>query len=190
MEDGIAKAAQGATTLEDLARVVPPDNSGRVTAAPAPAPVATAPAAVAPAGKPVVAGPTERATGKVLVVEDSPTIVTVVKYYLELEGFAVTVAADGNQGLALALQELPDVVVTDRSMPGMDGIALVQALRADPRTARAAILMLTSDTSPEREEEGLAVGADDYMTKPVEPRRLAARVRALAKRAERRATSG
>src|SRR6266850_1053518 len=104
MEDGIAKAAQGATTLEELARVVPPDNSGRVTAAPAPAPVATAPAAVAPAGKPVVAGPTERATGKVLVVEDSPTIVTVVKYYLELEGFAVTVAADGNQGLALALQ--------------------------------------------------------------------------------------
>src|SRR6266850_2038736 len=94
----------GAARLEDLARVVPPDNSGRVTAAPAPAPVATAPAAVAPAGKPVVAGPAERATGKVLVVEDSPTIVTVVKYYLELEGFAVTVAADGNQGLALALQ--------------------------------------------------------------------------------------
>src|SRR5256885_4738396 len=86
MEDGIAKAAQGATTLEELARVVPPDNSGRVTAAPAP--VATAPAAVAPAGQAVVAGPTERATGKVLVVEDSPTIVTVVKYYLELQGFA------------------------------------------------------------------------------------------------------
>ena len=120
------------------------------------------------------------------MVEDSATIVTVVKYYLELEGFTVTVAADGNQGLALAFQELPDVVVTDRSMPGMDGIALVQALRADPRTARAAILMLTSDTSPEREEEGLAVGADDYMSKPVEPRRLAARVRSLAKRAERR----
>src|SRR5439155_10756 len=95
MEDGIAKAAQGATTLDELARVVPPDSS-RVIVATVPAP------------------------------------------------------------------------------------------RADPRTARAAILMLTSDTSPEREEEGLAVGADDYMSKPVEPRRLAARVRSLAKRAERR----
>jgi DNA-binding response OmpR family regulator len=76
--------------------------------------------------------------------------------------------------------------VTDLSMPGMDGMALVRALRADPRTERAAILELTADTNPEREEEGLAVGADDYIAKPVEPRRLAARVRALVKRAERR----
>ena len=164
-----------------------PDSS-RVIVATVPAAPTTAPAAlaaVADAGTRATP-PTGPANAKVLVVEDSATIVTVVKYYLELEGFTVTVAADGNQGLALAFQELPDVVVTDRSMPGMDGIALVQALRADPRTARAAILMLTSDTSPEREEEGLAVGADDYMSKPVEPRRLAARVRSLAKRAERR----
>ena len=187
MEDGIAKAAQGATTLDELARVVPPDSS-RVIVATVPAAPTTAPAAlaaVADAGKQATP-PTGPANAKVLVVEDSATIVTVVKYYLELEGFTVTVAADGNQGLALAFQELPDVVVTDRSMPGMDGIALVQALRADPRTAHTPILMLTSDTSPEREEEGLAVGADDYMSKPVEPRRLAARVRSLAKRAERR----
>jgi DNA-binding response OmpR family regulator len=72
----------------------------------------------------------------------------------------------------------------------MDGMALVQALRGDPSTERTAILVLTADTNPEREEEGLAVGADDYMSKPVEPRRLAARVRALLKRAQRRVSPG
>jgi type IV pilus assembly protein PilB len=186
MEDGIAKAAQGLTTLQELGRVVPPDTP---RASVTPAPMAVAPArntpTTAPRATPAVGA--ERANARVLVVEDSPTIVTVVKYYLELEGFTVTVAPDGTQGFALARQERPDVVVTDLSMPGMDGIALVQALRADPATERTAILVLTSDTNPEREEEGLAMGADDYMSKPVEPRRLAARVRALAKRMERRA---
>jgi type IV pilus assembly protein PilB len=185
MEDGIAKAAQGLTTLQELARAVPPD-SGRLAAATLPA----APGVAATTQRPAPAASTAPANGRVLVVEDSPTIVTVVQYYLELEGFTVTVAADGAQGLALARQERPDVVVTDLSMPGMDGIALVQALRADPNTTRTPILVLTADTNPEREEEGLAVGADDYMSKPVEPRRLAARVRALVKRAERRGPPG
>ncbi len=181
MEDGIAKAAQGLTTLKELGRAVPPD-SGRPAAATLPA----VPGAAAETQRPAPAASAAPANARVLVVEDSPIIVTVVKYYLELEGFTVTVAVDGVQGLALALQERPDVVVTDRSMPGMDGMALVRALRANPTTERTPILMLTADTNLEREEEGLAVGADDYMSKPVEPRRLASRVRALVKRAERR----
>jgi type IV pilus assembly protein PilB len=181
MEDGIAKAAQGLTTLKELGRAVPPD-SGRPAAATLPA----VPGAAAETQRPAPGASAAPANARVLVVEDSPIIVTVVKYYLELEGFTVTVATDGVQGLALALQERPDVVVTDRSMPGMDGMALVRALRANPTTERTPILMLTADTNLEREEEGLAVGADDYMSKPVEPRRLASRVRALVKRAERR----
>ena len=67
-------------------------------------------------------------------------------------------------------------------MPGMGGVAMVKALRADPRTADVRILMLTSESSVESETEGLAAGADDYILKPVEPRRLAARVKALRAR--------
>jgi DNA-binding response OmpR family regulator len=119
----------------------------------------------------------------VLVVEDSVVVVAVVKYFLELEGFEVLVAEDGRIGLDMALRELPDVVVTDLNMPGMDGMELVKALRADARTARVRIIMLTSETSVESETEGLAAGADDYLAKPVEPRRLAARVKALLARA-------
>lgn len=67
-------------------------------------------------------------------------------------------------------------------MPGMDGLALVKMLRNNPTTARMAVLMLTADTSLDREAEVLAAGADDYLAKPVEPKRLAARVKALLSR--------
>jgi two-component system alkaline phosphatase synthesis response regulator PhoP len=120
--------------------------------------------------------------GRVLVVEDSVTIVEVVKYFLELEGFEVLVARDGLVGLEMALRERPDVIVSDVNMPGMGGVAMVKSLRGDARSAGVRILMLTSESSVESETEGLAAGADDYMVKPVEPRRLAARVKALLAR--------
>ena len=107
---------------------------------------------------------------------------SVVKYFLELEGFEVLVAENGLIGLEMALRERPDVIVSDVNMPGMGGVAMVKALRADPRTANVRILMLTSESSVESETEGLAAGADDYILKPVEPRRLAARVKALRAR--------
>jgi len=105
-----------------------------------------------------------------------------VKYFLELEGFDVIVAENGVLGLEIALRERPDVIVSDVMMPGLGGVAMVRALRADPRTAAVRILMLTSEASVESETEGLAAGADDYILKPVEPRRLAARVKALRAR--------
>jgi len=120
---------------------------------------------------------------RVLVVEDSPTVASVVRYFLELEGFEVCVAQDGNEGLEMARRQRPDVIVTDVNMPGMDGMEMVSALRDDPLTREVAILMLTSDSSVERETEGFTAGADDYIVKPVEPRRLAARVKALLTRA-------
>jgi len=190
-EDGLAKAAAGQTTIEEVLRVAPPGNAerrsaGSTTVSPGPAglgPTATTPAAaVGPAGAPQAGGRKDR----VLIVEDSPTVVTVVKYFLELEGFEVLVAEDGQIGLEMALREMPDVVVSDLNMPGMDGLSMIRAIRQDDRTRNAGIIMLTSEASVDAETEGLAVGADDYIAKPVEPRRLAARVKAVLARARGR----
>ena len=124
---------------------------------------------------------------RVLVVEDSPTVVTVIKYFLELEGFEVLVAEDGLTGLDLARSAVPDVVVSDLNMPGMDGLAMTKAIRDDPKTRGMAIIMLTSEGSVDSEARGLAVGVDDYLVKPVEPKRLAARVKAILGRTRARA---
>jgi type IV pilus assembly protein PilB len=169
LEDGIEKAAKGLTTLEEVLRVVPRDEAVAPSAESSPAPIVSE--MVEPA----------RATAgrRVLVVEDSPTIMSVVKYFLELEGFDVLTAADGVLGLDLALKERPDLIISDVNMPGMNGLAMVKALRQDIRTRGVRVLMLTTEDSIESETNGLAAGADDYILKPVEPRRLAARVKAL-----------
>jgi type IV pilus assembly protein PilB len=182
LEDGIEKAAQGLTTLEEVLRVVSPDAADRpATPAAVEAPAIKPPAGPAADG-PAIAIDPAAARRRVLVVEDSPTIISVVKYFLELEGFEVFVAEDGVAGLEIAFREPLDVIVTDVHMPGMGGMAMVKSLRADARTAHVRILMLTSESSVESETEGLEAGADDYILKPVEPRRLAARVKALCGR--------
>ena len=181
-EDGVEKAAQGLTTLDDVLRAVSRDEADEAprgsegTAAPTAASACVA-AAVTPAAP-------EWGDGRprVLVVEDSSTISSVVKYFLELEGFEVLLAADGQIGLEMARREHPHVIVSDVSMPRMTGIEMVRALRGDPATADVRILMLTSESSVESETDGLAAGADDYILKPVEPRRLGARVKALLAR--------
>lgn len=197
VEDGIAKAAEGLTTLEAILKVVAPDNtsaandeppdrashedasfaSGEEVEANEEVPGATMEAAAAKGTK---------RKERILVVEDSRTIASVVKYYLELEGFEVVLAKNGLIGLEMAKRQSPQAIVTDVNMPGMDGMAMVKALRADPQTRDIAVLMLTSEASVESEAQGLAVGADDYILKPVEPRRLAARVRALLARSKGR----
>jgi type IV pilus assembly protein PilB len=192
LEDGLDKAAQGLTTIEELLSVVPaemPTAESRPmvkAAAPVAAPTSVAPQASAPPQ--AVAAPATKAEGstarrRVLVVEDSPTIVSVIQYFLELEGFDVMVAGDGRTGLHMALEQIPDVIVSDVNMPMMTGVEMVRALRSDPRASRVRILMLTSEDSVETETAGLEAGADDYILKPVEPRRLAARVKALLTRA-------
>jgi type IV pilus assembly protein PilB len=192
LEDGIAKAAQGLTTLEAVLEAVAPEEASRPVSAVEPASEAFAEDEDV-ARAPVAAGIATAATGDgapskpcVLVVEDSRTIASVVKYYLELEGFEVRLAANGRLGLDVAVAERPHVIVTDVNMPDMDGFAMVKALRADPRTHDIAIAMLTSDESADSEAQAFAAGADDYILKPVEPRRLAARVKALAARSRGR----
>ena len=192
LEDGIEKAAQGLTTLDEVLRVVSrSDATDRAGDTPQTAGMPRAADTLrsegrtgAPAANPGAPGETGAAApgGRVLVVEDSPTISSVVKYFLELEGFEVLLAGDGLAGLEVALRERPDVIVSDVNMPGMGGVAMVKALRGDARTSQVRIVMLTSESSVESEAEGLAAGADDYILKPVEPRRLAARVKALLAR--------
>jgi type II secretory ATPase GspE/PulE/Tfp pilus assembly ATPase PilB-like protein/ActR/RegA family two-component response regulator len=174
LEDGIDKAARGLTTLEEVLRVVAHSETGELDAS-------AETSAVAPSVGLSEAVSTT-AGGRVLVVEDSATIVSVVRYFLELEGFEVTVAENGLLGLEIALRERPDVIVSDVNMPGMGGLAMVKAIRAHPGMSEIGILMLTSETSVEAETECLAAGADDYILKPVEPRRLAARVKVLRAR--------
>jgi len=124
---------------------------------------------------------------RVLVVEDSQTIASVVKYFLELEGFDVLLADNGRRGLETAMRERPDFIVSDLHMPDMGGIEMVKTIRADSSMADMRILMLTSESGVDFETEVLAAGADDYILKPVEPRRLAARVKALLARSRTRA---
>jgi len=215
LEDGILKAAQGLLTLEDVVRVVSSDDSAiHKEKATAPDEVGAPSVRTYPGNTskdtnavdhfpgalsnhergslsaPVVThdATSSHSGGKdlVLVVEDSATIASVVKYFLELEGFRVLVAADGNLGLAAAKDNQPQVIVTDFNMPGMDGVGMVKALRSNPRTAGIAVLMLTSEEGIEKETQALEAGVDDYIMKPVEPRRLAARVKSVLARSKTR----
>lgn len=121
-------------------------------------------------------------TGKqpsVLVVDDEPSLVRVVEGYLAQDGFAVRTAADGETALALARESEPDVVVLDLGLPGIDGIEVCRQLRT---FTTCYILMLTARADEVDMLIGLAVGADDYVTKPFSPRALLARIRTLLRR--------
>jgi DNA-binding response OmpR family regulator len=112
-------------------------------------------------------------------VDDEPSLVRAVAGYLEHDGFAVTTAADGEQALAAARLDPPDVVVLDLMLPGIDGIEVCRQLRT---FTDAYVIMLTARTEEVDTLIGLSVGADDYMTKPFSPRELTARIRSLLRR--------
>ncbi len=117
---------------------------------------------------------------RVLVVDDDPALAEVVGRYLRREGFEVDYAADGATGLERALSTLPDLVVLDLMMPGMDGFEVCRRLR---RATTVPVVMLTARGEEDDRIAGLDLGADDYVTKPFSPRELAARVRAVLRRA-------
>lgn len=198
LEDGISKAAQGLTTLDEVLRVAVTDGSvgwgeGEPSRKGAAAPYVPgveasqstdrAASIVSTEGNVLVS---HKGKPRVLVVEDDGTISVVVKYFLELEGFEVLIAKDGLSGLEMTRRERPQLVVTDCNMPGMNGMTMVKELRADPLTRDTAVLMLTSEEGIDKETEALAVGVDDYIVKPVEPRRLAARVKSVLARSKER----
>jgi len=121
----------------------------------------------------------------ILVVDDEEDLVEMLSYTLAREGFRVVSARDGDEGLRVAAAERPDLVVLDVMMPRMDGIEATRQLREDARMHLVPILMLTALTAEGDEIQGLDAGADDYLVKPVSPKLLATRVRALLRRGVR-----
>jgi two-component system, OmpR family, alkaline phosphatase synthesis response regulator PhoP len=117
----------------------------------------------------------------ILVVDDEPRIVQLVRDYLEHGGFTVLVASDGDAALRSARTGRPDLVVLDVGLPGLNGLDVTRALRRD---GQVPIIMLTARTEESDKLVGLELGADDYMTKPFSPKELVARVRAVLRRAE------
>jgi two-component system alkaline phosphatase synthesis response regulator PhoP len=119
---------------------------------------------------------------KILVAEDSPTIRRMVAARLAADGYEVVEAADGEQALALARSERPDLLVLDKVMPKFDGFEVIRALREDPRTESVPIVMLTERTSEADVLDGLQLGVEEYMPKPFSPHELSVRVQRVLAR--------
>jgi two-component system alkaline phosphatase synthesis response regulator PhoP len=124
---------------------------------------------------------------KILVVDDERKIVELVRLYLEKDGYRVLVATDGLDGLELARQKRPDLILLDLMLPGMDGLDVCRILQAE---SDVPIIMLTARTTDEDKLIGLGLGADDYVTKPFNPREVVARVRAVLRRVGKEAARG
>ncbi len=118
----------------------------------------------------------------VLVVDDEPDVVDLLRYNLGKAGFAVLVAVSGDRGLDMARQMRPDIIVLDLMLPGMSGHEVCRALKGDANTEGIPVLMLTAKGELHERVKGLELGADDYVTKPFSPRELVLRVQALLKR--------
>src|SRR5438309_2196320 len=121
------------------------------------------------------------AVATILVVDDEPRIVQLVRDYLEHGGFTVLTAVDGPTALRTARTGRPDLVILDLGLPGLDGLDVARSLR---REGEMPIIMLTARTEESDKLVGLELGADDYLTKPFSPKELVARVRAVLRRTE------
>lgn len=118
----------------------------------------------------------------ILVVDDDANIVRLVRSYLEQAGYAVQTASDGKTALQAIRTLRPDLVVLDLMLPEMDGLTVTRTVRADPSLAATPILMLTARVEDIDRILGLEMGADDYVTKPFNPREVLARVKAILRR--------
>lgn len=118
----------------------------------------------------------------VLVIEDEPAIQELITVNLQIAGYRVLQALDGNQAQTHIRAALPDLILLDWMLPGASGLRLARDLRATDRTRGIPLIMLTAKGSEEDKVEGLEAGADDYVTKPFSPRELLARIKALLRR--------
>lgn len=115
----------------------------------------------------------------VLLVDDEPNILLSLKFLMQKEGYDVLVAENGNDAIAVARQSLPDLIILDVMLPSPNGYEVCQFLRADPVLTGIHILMLTAKSNPAEREKGLAMGADDYVSKPFSNRELVDKVRLI-----------
>ena len=116
---------------------------------------------------------------RVLIVDDERNILIPLEYLLKREGFTVSVARDGEEGLVAIRTQRPDLVVLDVMMPKLDGFAVLQAVRADPELASTRIMILTAMDREAERNKGLMLGADAYMPKPFSTKELIANVHRL-----------
>ncbi|HOW76795.1 MAG TPA: response regulator [Candidatus Competibacteraceae bacterium] len=116
---------------------------------------------------------------KILVVDDEPNIVLSLEFLMKQAGFLVRTASDGEAGLAAIAAEQPDLVLLDVMMPRKNGYEVCQAIRANPDWKAIRIIMLTAKGREVEREKGLALGADDYITKPFSTQEVVERVREL-----------
>ncbi|HHV57962.1 MAG TPA: response regulator transcription factor [Firmicutes bacterium] len=119
---------------------------------------------------------------RILVVDDEPHVVELVRFNLEKEGFQVLAAGDGPAGLEAARRELPDLIVLDLMLPGLSGLEVFKILKGEKKTRAIPVIMLTARASEADRVLGLELGADDYIVKPFSPRELIARIRARLRR--------
>ena len=126
---------------------------------------------------------------QILVIEDEEDIVELIRYNLVQNGFRVTAATTGDEGLRQARNRIPDAIVLDLMLPGLDGMEVCRELRRDDRTAAIPLIILTARAEEPGVIAGLELGADDYMAKPFSPRELVARVRALLRRRRQEQTN-
>src|SRR6185436_14775211 len=121
---------------------------------------------------------------KILLIEDDPDIQDLVEYSLSQEGFAVQACGDGTEGLMSARKDRPDLILLDVMLPGLTGNEVCKKLKSDRNTETIPIIFLTARSDEIDKMIGFEIGADDYVSKPFSPRELAARVKAVLRRAQ------
>ena len=126
---------------------------------------------------------------KILIADDEPDVVDLVATNLRAAGYDVSKAQDGPSVLAAVREQAPHLLVLDLMLPGMSGLEVCRALKADPTTAAIPIVMLTAKAEEVDRIVGLELGADDYVTKPFSPRELVLRVRSVLRRSDKNETS-
>ncbi|MBA3900147.1 MAG: response regulator transcription factor [Bacteroidetes bacterium] len=119
---------------------------------------------------------------KILLVDDEPDILEFIKYNLEKEGYEVFIASNGFDAIELAGKEIPALIVVDVMMPGMDGVETCVRIRENPKLNNTLIAFLTARNEDYTQISGFDAGADDYITKPIKPRVLVSRIKALLRR--------
>jgi DNA-binding NarL/FixJ family response regulator len=122
---------------------------------------------------------------RLLLIDDDPNLILLVKDYLEFRGYEVITADNGREALEVLDGDIPDMIICDVMMPEMDGYTLVQRVRADPRTSWIPVLFLSAKGQSQDRVKGLNTGADVYMVKPFEPEELVAQVESSLKQAAR-----
>lgn len=119
---------------------------------------------------------------RILLIEDDPSLTELIRYNLEQEGFEVATSGDGEEGLLMAEESPPDLILLDWMLPNLSGIEICRRLRRNAATANLPVIMLTARAEEADRIRGLDTGADDYVTKPFSPRELLARIFAVLRR--------